>query len=518
MKQVSIRIPAEIGLQSELLDKYIANNYFTTQYEILKRSVDARGKIIQTELIINLYFKEQIPSLNFAYPISALAPQKRIIIIGSGPAGLFAALHCISLGIKPIILERGNNVQGRRRDLANINRFNIVNPDSNYCFGEGGAGTYSDGKLYTRSTKRGDVESILRILVEHGATPEILFDAHPHIGTNKLPKVVESIRNKILQSGGEIHFNTLVTGLILKGVTLKGVITTADEYQGDAVIMATGHSARDIYEILNKADVEIQAKPFAMGVRVEHPQQLIDDNLYRLRGHSRPDYLPAAAYKLVTQTHHNNQARGVYSFCMCPGGFIVAAATQQNELVVNGMSPSRRDSKYANSGYVVAIEPTDWEHHTAEYGVFAGLKLQSEFEQTMWRSSGETQTASAQKIGDFIHCKLSESLPSTSYIPGIVSRNFNEILPAGMADRFKAGFKEFGKKIDGFDSNQGIMVGAESRTSSPIRIPRQNDTFEHIRIQRLYPCGEGAGYAGGIVSAAIDGVNCAEKAVFKYCI
>jgi uncharacterized FAD-dependent dehydrogenase len=415
-------------------------------------------------------------------------------------------LRCLELGLKPIVLERGLDVRTRRRDLAAINKEQIVNPDSNYCFGEGGAGTYSDGKLYTRATKRGDVGRVLRRLVQHGATPDILVDAHPHIGTNKLPAVVQALREAIIEAGGEVRFETKVTDLLLDQNRLRGVVTAIGEtIEADATILATGHSARDIYELLHRRGVLIEAKPFAMGVRVEHPQALIDQAQYRRTGRG---LLPAASYSLVHQTEVKGQQRGVFSFCMCPGGFIVPAATAPGEVVVNGMSPSRRDSRFANSGIVAAVELTDLD--VRRHGALAGLRFQQALEQRACLAAGGTQQAPAQLLGDFLKNKVSASLLETSYQPGLKSVRMDDVLGPVLAERLRQGFRDFGRKIPGYATNAAQIVGVESRTSAPVRIPRDPATLQHPEVAGLFPCGEGAGYAGGIVSAAMDGERCAE--------
>ncbi|HEX9958315.1 MAG TPA: FAD-dependent oxidoreductase, partial [Fibrella sp.] len=452
---------------------------------------------------------------------------KSVVIVGAGPAGLFAALRLIELGMKPIVLERGSDVRTRRRDLAAINKDHIVNPESNYCFGEGGAGTYSDGKLYTRSSKRGDIRRILEILVAHGATDQILVDAHPHIGTNKLPSVVTALRESILDAGGEVHFDTKVVDLILENGEMRGVVTAdGREYTGEGVILATGHSARDMFHLLHQRDVLIEAKPFAMGVRIEHQQALIDTLQYHLgptpdrANPGRGDYLPAASYSLVTQTKFGGVERGVFSFCMCPGGFIVPSATSPGELVVNGMSPSRRDSKFANSGLVVSITDADLKPY-AQHGPLAGLLLQQSVEQRACAmASGPegslSQRAPAQRVADFVDGRISTSLLPTSYQPGLVSVDMRDVLPAHIAQPLRQGLRDFGQKMRGYVSNDAQLIGVESRTSSPVRIPRHRDTCEHVQVRRLFPCGEGAGYAGGIVSAAMDGERCADELAKLY--
>ncbi|MFB9862050.1 NAD(P)/FAD-dependent oxidoreductase [Rufibacter immobilis] len=477
----------------------------------IKRSIDARGRKVQVKVRADVY--TQTPDLSSLLP-SYVYPQvkpeaRRVIIVGAGPAGLFAALRCLELGMKPVVVERGKDVRSRRRDLAAINKEHVVNPDSNYCFGEGGAGTYSDGKLYTRSKKRGDVQRILQIMVQHGATPDILFDAHPHIGTNKLPVLIAKLREAILEAGGEIHFDTRVTDFIREKNQLKGVVTAnGTTMEGEAVILATGHSARDIYELLHAKNILIEAKPFAMGVRVEHQQSLIDGIQYHCNG-DRGAYLPAASYSLVQQVAYKGQERGVFSFCMCPGGFIVPAATAPGEVVVNGMSPSRRDSKYANSGIVVAINLEDMD--LKQHGALAGLRLQQALEQKACAVAGGTQVAPAQRLQDFVKGKVSSSLLETSYQPGLASVDMREVLPPMIGERLRGGFQEFGYKMRGYLSNDAQIVGVESRTSSPVRIPRDKETLQHPQITNLFPCAEGAGYAGGIVSAAMDGERCAEQ-------
>ena len=473
-----------------------------------KISIDARSRSPLVRLRADIYRTAPPKELFgpwFVYP-NVKYGSPLILIVGAGPAGLFAALRCLELGLKPIVLERGRNVRARRRDLAAINKEQVVDSDSNYCFGEGGAGTYSDGKLYTRATKRGDVGRVLRRLVQHGATPDILVDAHPHIGTNKLPAVVQALREAIITAGGEVRFETRVTDLLLENNRLRGVVTaTGEVIEADATILATGHSARDIYELLHRRGVLIEAKPFAMGVRVEHPQALIDQAQYR---RAERGLLPAAAYSLVHQTDVRGQQRGVFSFCMCPGGFIVPAATAPGEVVVNGMSPSRRDSRFANSGIVAAVELEDLD--LRQHGALAGLRFQQALEQQACQAAGGTQRAPAQLLGDFLKKKPSTRLLETSYQPGLVSVPMEEVLGAALAERLRQGFQDFGRKIPGYATNAAQIVGVESRTSAPVRIPRDKDTLQHPTVAGLFPCGEGAGYAGGIVSAAMDGERCAE--------
>jgi uncharacterized FAD-dependent dehydrogenase len=505
----------EASFPAILYEKLGIKNDGHTHILILKRSIDARAKKIcvryQCQVIAA---SEKKPLISFDKNYPDVRQSRQIIIVGSGPAGLFAALRLIELGIKPIVFERGNDVKTRRRDLAAINKDEIVNPESNYCFGEGGAGTYSDGKLYTRSKKRGDVNRILEILVAHGAKEEILFDAHPHIGTNKLPKLIEEIRESILTAGGEIHFNTKVTDFTISNNDLTGVvINNGEKISGDAVILATGHSARDIFKLLEARKIHIEAKPFALGVRVEHAQEFIDKIQYHCLSDRGP-YLPASSYSLVHQATVNGEERGVFSFCMCPGGFIVPAATEPGEIVVNGMSPSRRDSKFANSGIVVAVNENDYKAFH-KYGPLAGMYFQAEVEKQACAVAGGTQHAPAQRLADFVEGKVSGSLLETSYQPGLTSVDMRALLPEFIAGALKQGFKNFGGKMKGYLSNDAQIVGVESRTSSPVKIPRDKQTLEHIQIKNLFPCGEGAGYAGGIVSAAMDGERCAEAAARK---
>ena len=477
----------------------------------LKRSVDARGRSIVVRVQYDIIERAKLPRRR-TKDYTSVHGKDPVVIIGSGPAGLFAAMRLIELGYKPIVLERGKDVLARRYDLAAINKEHIVNPDSNYCFGEGGAGTYSDGKLYTRSKKRGDVQRILEILVAHGAKDEILFDAHPHIGTNKLPKLVAELRESIKQAGGEIHFQTRVTDFVLNGNEIKGVCTQhGDVVEGRATILATGHSARDIFYLLNNKNILIEAKPFALGVRVEHPQRLIDAIQYHCQG-DRGAYLPAAAYALVHQAKINGKDKGVFSFCMCPGGFIVPAATSPGELVINGMSPSQRNARYANSGIVVAVDENDYQH-LHRFGALAAMQFQAEVEQKAWAVAGKRQTAPAQRLGDFVAGRESSSVVDTSYYPGVAAADMRALLPEFIADALRQGFKSFGQKMPGYLTNDAQIIGVESRTSSPVRIPRDRITLQHPQIVNLFPCGEGAGYAGGIVSAAMDGERCAEAAV-----
>jgi uncharacterized protein len=480
------------------------------ELKFLRRSIDARGKTPFINLLAEAYINEILPSEpSVIKKYINVRNKTEVIIIGAGPAGYFAAMELIENGIKPVIFDRGKDVRSRRKDLRAIQQFGIVNPDSNYCFGEGGAGTYSDGKLYTRSHKRGDINKALKILVEHGADPDILVDAHPHIGSNKLPKVVQNIRGTIMNYGGEIHFDSRITDLIIKNNKASGVIINEKEERiSNAVILATGHSARDIFYLLNSKKVMIEYKPFAMGIRIEHPQALIDS--IQFKQSPRDVNLPAASYKLVSQVLE----RGVFSFCMCPGGLIVPSATSPGELVVNGMSLSRRDSPFANSGIVVQIEELDLINYKSA-GVFRGLEYQKEYEQKFFDAGDGSQKAPAQRMTDFVDGKSSSSLGKTSYIPGIYSHDLNELLPENISGRLKEGLISFGKKMKGYFTEEGIMIGIESRTSSPIRIPRDKSSLMHIEIENLYPCGEGAGYAGGIISAALDGQNVANAIAKK---
>lgn len=481
----------------------------------LRRSIDARSRNVKVNIKAQVFLNEEVPPLlSYKRDYPDVTNADSVIVVGLGPAGMFAALRLIELGLKPIVIERGSVVRQRRRDLAAINKDHVVNPESNYCFGEGGAGTFSDGKLYTRSKKRGDILRSLEILVAHGATEDILVDAHPHIGTNKLPKVVEQIRESILGAGGEIHFDTRVADFIVEQEEMKGVVLgDGSKVTGLGVILATGHSARDIFHLLDKQKVLIEAKPFAMGVRIEHQQQLIDKIQYHCD--HRGDFLPASAYSLVSQTQYDSKQRGVFSFCMCPGGFIVPSATAPGEVVVNGMSPSRRDSKYANSGIVTAIELEDLKDY-AQYGSLAGLYFQKEIEQRACLIAGGTQAAPAQRMVDFVKNRVSGTLPDTSYQPGLSSVDMNEVLPESITSRLRDGFRSFGRKMKGYYTNEAQIVGVESRTSSPVRIPRDKESCEHVQVKRLYPCGEGAGYAGGIISAAMDGEKCAEQLAARY--
>jgi uncharacterized FAD-dependent dehydrogenase len=512
-KEIQLQISPEEHSNQETILKRIQNNFGYTPsdisgFTILRKSLDARRIPIRVNLSILLFLNETpkplLPDFNFKNVSNA----KEIAIIGAGPAGLFAALKCIELGLKPIVFERGKDVQMRRRDLANITKNNLVNPESNYCFGEGGAGTYSDGKLYTRSSKRGDVKRILQLLVLHGANPEILYEAHPHIGTNKLPGIITNIRKTIEQAGGIIRFNAKLTDLNIEGSAIKTITINDEIHHFEQVILATGHSARDVFELLYHKKVLIEAKPFALGVRVEHPQELIDQIQYKCKG-NRSDYLPAASYSLLQQIG----GRGVFSFCMCPGGIIAPAMTAPGEIVVNGWSPSKRNNPYANSGIVTSVELKDLKAFE-KYGPLAAMEYQKIVEQNCFQQAEKSLKAPAQRLQDFVNNKTSSTLPDHSYLPGSVSRNLSEILPADIAKSLQGAFKAFGEKMKGYLTNDALILGTESRTSSPVRIPRDKESYEHIAIKGLYPCAEGAGYAGGIVSAAMDGENVAQ-AIFN---
>ena len=478
-----------------------------SEVRLLRRSIDARRKPIKFQLKFAVISGEEPPEQELVYLRKDVSDRPEIGIVGAGPAGLFAALQAIQLNLKPVIFERGKDVKARRRDLAIINKQQQVNPDSNYCFGEGGAGTYSDGKLYTRSKKRGSVKQVLEWLVAFGAEKDILIDAHPHIGTNRLPKIIESIREEIIHCGGEVHFESKVVDFLITDNEIKGIayVQSANrkERNFDHVILATGHSARDIFYLLNQKGIALKAKPFAIGVRIEHSQQLIDSIQYH--GETDNELLPPASYALVEQV----DGMGVYSFCMCPGGIIAPCATDQQEVVTNGWSPSKRNNPYANSGIVVQVAPEDLDGDHKD--PFICLNFQKQVERKCWEVAGKTQQVPAQRMIDFVENKLSTDLPKTSYQPGLKSVNLNEVLPPLLSKRLQKAFVKFGQKMKGYYTNDAVIHAPESRTSSPVQIPRDKETLQHIEIKGFYPCAEGAGYAGGIVSAAIDGMNCVEK-------
>jgi hypothetical protein len=483
---------------------------------VARRSIDARGKEVRILHKVEVYERvEPLPGFSYQGSFPDPDPSRPVVVVGAGPAGLFAAIRLLEAGVKPILLERGKDVRTRRRDIAAINKEHTVNPDSNYCFGEGGAGTYSDGKLYTRSGKRGNIRRILEILVAHGAKEEILFDAHPHIGTNRLPALVAAMRETILKAGGEVRFNTLVQDIILEEGSTRGVITASGEpVLAEAVLLAAGHSARDVFGLLKSKNIRIEPKPFALGVRIEHPQALIDSIQYHCSADRGP-WLPAASYSLVHQAGGKAGQRGVFSFCMCPGGFMVPSATAPGEVVVNGMSPSRRNSYFANSGIVAAVGAVDFSRYSGA-AELAGVEFQSAVEKEACRVAGGRQSAPAQRLTDFLRGKVSSSLPQCSYQPGIISADLGRVLPDFISTALKQGLIDFGRKMPGYVTEEAVLVGVESRTSSPVRIPRHRETCEHTEVARLYPCGEGAGYAGGIVSAAMDGERCAEAIAERY--
>lgn len=516
-QEITLRLKPEIAYEPKRLRSQIAGELNIdinrlVRVDIKRRSIDARQRQVYVNLTVIAHIdtvdENAVPLCRGNY--QDVRNSRSVIVVGAGPAGLFAALRLIELGYKPIVLERGKDVDSRRKDLAKISRDQKIDPESNYCFGEGGAGAYSDGKLYTRSKKRGPVDKVLNIFVEHGAQPDILADAHPHIGTDRLPVVIKAIRETIIKYGGEVHFSTKATDLIIEDKRVTGVrCDNGQRYEG-SVILATGHSARDVYHMLHRQGVTMTPKGIAVGVRLEHPQHLIDQIQYHSAA-GRGKYLPAAEYSMLTRV----DGRAVYSFCMCPGGFIIPAASGADQLVVNGMSPSNRGTKWSNSGMVVEILPED----LPQYDSFGQLKMmafQADIEKTFFDAAKGTQKAPAQRMTDFVASKQSDSLPQSSYAPGIFSARIDKLLPYFVSYRLQEGFKEFGRKSRGFLSADAVLIGDETRTSSPVQITRNRETLQHIEFSGLYPCGEGAGYAGGIVSAAIDGMRCAEAAVAEY--
>ena len=505
--EYQVRVVPQVAVNEQSLRGFLADEYgfdvrTITAVRILRRSIDARQRIIYVNLKVRIYINEQPADDEYQhtdYPDVSGCPQ--VIVVGAGPGGLFAALRLIEHGLRPIVIERGKNVHDRKRDLSLITKTQQVDPESNYCFGEGGAGAYSDGKLYTRSKKRGSIEKILHVFCQHGASTSILADAHPHIGTDKLPRVIENMRNTIIRCGGEVHFQTKMTQLLLKESQVVGILTEDGREWRGPVILATGHSARDVYRYLAGSGVEIEAKGIAVGVRLEHPSMLIDQIQYHNR-QGRGKYLPAAEYSFVTQV----EGRGIYSFCMCPGGFVIPAATDRQQIVVNGMSPSNRGGQWSNSGMVVETRAEDIEGDDP----LRVMNFQEELERTCWQQGNMKQTAPAQRMADFVNKRLSYDLPRSSYAPGLISSPLHFWLPSSISHRLQEGFKAFGRQCHGFLTNEAVMIGVETRTSSPVRIVRQPETLMHVRLQGLFPCGEGAGYAGGIVSAGVDGERCAD--------
>ncbi len=513
-KIISLRVKPSEAADNSFINQLIASEAgaainSVSGYNVLRQSIDARGRQVFINLSIEAfigepYQKRHVNKIRFGDVSKA---RRQVMIIGAGPAGLFAALQLIEKGIKPILLERGKDVRSRRRDLALLNKEGIINPESNYCFGEGGAGTYSDGKLYTRSTKRGDVNRVLNLLVQFGADDKILYESHPHIGTNKLPHIITSIRKQIIDSGGEFLFEKKVVDIKIENSAITEVIIAdGDIIKADSIVLATGHSARDIFVMLNEKKITIEFKPFALGVRVEHPQSLIDSVQYHCA--VRDTFLPPSSYSLVQQVN----GKGVFSFCMCPGGIIAPASTNQNELVVNGWSPSKRNNPFANSGIVVSVEEKDVSEYK-NHGPLAGVCFQENAEQKAFTAGGGKFVAPAQRLIDFCENRVSTSLPGCSYLPGIKSVLLKNVLPGFIHERLQTAFIEFGKKLKGYYTNDAVIVATESRTSSPVRIPRHSETLHHPQIKNLFPCGEGAGYAGGIVSAAMDGEKAALAAI-----
>jgi uncharacterized FAD-dependent dehydrogenase len=516
IREYDLRVLPQVASSEENIIQYIAKDKgldarTVKQVRVLRRGIDARGRTIYVNLKVRAYINEFAQDEAYQptfYPNVENKP--RVVVVGEGPAGLFASLRLIELGLRPVIIERGKNVHERKKDLALITKTQKIDGESNYCFGEGGAGAYSDGKLYTRSKKRGSIEKILNVFCQHGASTNILIDAHPHIGTDKLPKVIENMRLQIIKSGGEVHFQTKMTGLLLEGSQVIGVeaidLATGREltFRGP-VILATGHSARDVYQYLHDTNIEIEPKALAIGVRLEHPSHLIDQIQYHNR-QGRGKYLPPAEYSFVTQV----DGRGVYSFCMCPGGFVIPAATGPQQIVVNGMSPSNRGTQWSNSGMVVEMHPEDLPEDLQSDGDLKMMHYQERLERNCWQQGNMRQTAPAQRMVDFVNNRLSYDLPRSSYAPGLISSPLHFWMPQPIVTRLQRGFQEFGKKRHGFLTNEAVLIAIETRTSSPVRILRDKETLQHVRIQGLFPCGEGAGYAGGIVSAGVDGERCAE--------
>ena len=529
IQEYNIRVLPEVAANEQQLKAYLVHEKGLDEKtlnatRILKRSIDARQRTVFVNLTVRAYVNEVPKDDEYRHTVyNNVEGHPQVIVVGAGPGGLFAALRLIELGLRPIVVERGKDVRERKKDLAQISRTQAVDPESNYSFGEGGAGAYSDGKLYTRSKKRGNVDKILNVFCQHGASTSILVDAHPHIGTDKLPRVIENMRNTILQCGGEVHFQTRMDALLIEDDEVKGIETNTGQTFLGPVILATGHSARDVYRWLAANNVEIEAKGIAVGVRLEHPAHLIDQIQYHNKN-GRGKYLPAAEYSFVTQV----EGRGVYSFCMCPGGFIVPAASGPEQIVVNGMSPSNRGSRWSNSGMVVEIRPEDLENEelgmkneellqTGEGGSSLNmLFLQEHLERLCWQQGNRRQTAPAQRMADFVNRRLSADLPESSYAPGLIASPLHFWLPPFIANRLAKGFQQFGRNARGFLTNEAVMIAVETRTSAPVRIVRDRDTLQHVRLRGLFPCGEGAGYAGGIVSAGVDGERCAEAAA-QYC-